>query len=111
MNSILGDKSVEQEKVGKDKTQAEIEEEKYKDKATARSNEINRMKEKLDLAVYRVSRAQDELDLLLQLPPIKEPSHFEDLAMAQRLEPMTSAPKIRKQSKILQPYEGALLTG
>jgi hypothetical protein len=85
-----------QQQVEKSIDDTEVAAETFNTQASVADLEIQRMKTQLDRAVNRVSRAQDELDGILSLPPIQEPSYFEDVQTAQRLEPMTTAPTIRK---------------
>ncbi|KAH6869283.1 hypothetical protein B0T10DRAFT_594845 [Thelonectria olida] len=59
------------------------------EKASAQKN--------LHTARERGGKAQDELDCLFSLPPIEEPSYYDELDTAQRLAgPMTSAPKLNR---------------
>ena len=70
---------------------------KYRSQRASAEKNIGEMKKQLDGARKSASRAQDELDHLLSLPPIEEPSFYEDLDMAQRLAgPATSAPKLSR---------------
>jgi hypothetical protein len=82
--------------VGKEKDAAGVDVIKHSGQAAAAESSIKEMKQKLNEARSRVSRAQDELDSILDLPPLREPTYFEDLHMAQTLAPTTSAPKTSK---------------
>ena len=68
---------------------------KHGGEAAAAEAKIKNTQLKLNMAIEKVSRARDELDDILALPPLYEPSYYEELREAQRLAPMSLAAQIR----------------
>jgi hypothetical protein len=77
-------------------TAAKIDEEKFHSAADAASANIERRKEQLALAKRRVQRAEDELESLRRLPPLPEPTYYEEVLMANKVVPKTEAAPIRR---------------
>ncbi len=78
----------------------------YNDKKAAALSEMETMKQELIKAGDQVQRAQDELDHILSLPPIHEPSHFEDVQWAQRLD---QPEPFQKKGRNTFPFLSALI--
>ncbi|KAH8645552.1 hypothetical protein BGZ61DRAFT_542705, partial [Ilyonectria robusta] len=94
---LRGEKILMAEKVSAQKNVASVDITKHGEQSASAERKIGVMKKQLDAARERVDKAQDELEYLLSLPPIEEPSYYEDLDTAQRLAgPMTSAPKLNR---------------
>ena len=92
----IGQKVVESRKVEESINKAKGDKARFNIEANTAESEIQRISRQLDLAEDRVSKAYDELDRIRRLPPILEPSHYEDVEMASELVPMTKAAKIGK---------------
>lgn len=76
---------LEKKQVSKSKQAANNDKTRYSSEEQAIIDTIEVIKKKLEVADKSVQKAEDELGRLRSLPPLPEPSHFEEKRMAQQV--------------------------
>lgn len=99
--SIVGITVKEKEDTQLQKLDATVQEQKYEGEKAAQEKNIGLMQAQLDQAQRNVAQAKADVDRIARLPPVKEPSVWEEAEKAHRLVPNTQAPQIRKSTVAL----------
>lgn len=94
MTSPTGEIIKEKGSTKEQKFDAEARADRYTEDKLAAQKEIDAMRVQLDQAQKNVARAQADVDNLKSLPPIAEPSEWEEAMQAQKIVRDTGAPKI-----------------